>query len=131
MTIAILTRMRVLIIAAVLLGCGKDSAKPPKPLGPPPRLTDVLPDEATPRGLRIAQIVGDGLDMKRAVAVYFGAVKAPRAAIVSKTKIQVEVPPGADGSDVDIRVEIDGQEPATVPVKFRYREESEPPPAPE
>ena len=51
--------------------------------------------------------------------------------IVARTKIQVEVPPGADGSSVDVRVEIDGHQPATVPIKFRYREYVEPVAVPE
>lgn len=68
--------------------------------------------------------------MKRAVTVYFGETKSPRAAIVSKSKIQVEIPPGTDGADVDVRVEIAGQLPATLPEKLHYREGSEPPHGP-
>jgi hypothetical protein len=119
------------IMSAALLGCDKENSAPPaQALASAPRLTLIQPDEVMPRGIRIAHIVGEGLDMKRPVTVYFGSAKSPRAAIVSKTKIQVEVPAGADGSDVDVRVEIGGHQPTTLPMKLRYRAAAEPPTAP-
>jgi hypothetical protein len=117
-------------MSAALLGCDKDTSSPAsQALAPAPRLKLIQPDEVMPRGIRIAHIVGEGLDMKQGVTVYFGTTRSPRAAIVSKTKIQVEVPAGTDGSDVDVRVEVAGHEPATLPMKLRYRNAAEPPPA--
>ena len=125
-------RVPIMIIAAVLCACGKDKAKePPKPLLPAPTVSQIQPPEATPRGLRIGQVIGDGFDTSRAVTVYFGDKKSPRAAIVAKTKIQVEVPPGANGSSVDVRVEIEGHQPVVLPMQFRYRERAEPVAVPE
>ena len=88
-----------------------------------PKVTDIQPDNATPRGLRIAQVIGEGFDTKAPVEVYFGAVKAARATIVSKTKIQVEVPAGADQTEVEVKVVEKGHKPAVCPIKFKYFEQ--------
>lgn len=128
--------MRVLlIITAVLFGCGKDNDQgnaPPaaKQLKPAPPLSQIEPPEVGPNGLRIAYIRGEGLDTTQPVTVTFGGKPAVRAAIVSKTKIQVEIPPGDEGSDVDVRVQIAGYEPTTLTTKLRYRARSEPPTGP-
>ena len=71
-------------------------------------------------GYRLGTIEGDGFDTKAPVKVWFGTAQAGRAAVVAKTKIQVEIPPGTDGTVVDVRVEIAGHEPATAPTKLRY-----------
>lgn len=86
-------------------------------------VTDIQPDNATPRGLRIAHVIGEGFDTKAPVEVYFGTAKAARATIVSKTKIQVEVPPGADQTEVEVRVVEAGHKPAVAPIKFKYFEQ--------
>lgn len=106
----------VLIIAAA--GCRE---KPPdaKPK-PAPTITRLVPEEVTEQGYRLGMIEGDGFDTKQPVKVWFGASESPRAAIVAKTKIQVEIPPGTNGSEVPVRIEIAGYAPATAPVKLRY-----------
>lgn len=71
-------------------------------------------------GYRLGTIEGEGFDTKAPVKVWFGATPAARAAVVAKHKIQVEVPPGTDGSEVEVRVEVAGYEPVIAPMKLRY-----------
>jgi hypothetical protein len=54
------------------------------------------------------------------VKVYFGTTLSPRATVAAKNKVQAEVPPGKDGTSVEIRVEIEGYEPAIAPMKLTY-----------
>lgn len=79
-----------------------------------------MPDTVTPKGYGVGMIDGDGFDTTKKVKVYFGTTPSPRAVVVAKNKIQAEVPPGKDGTSVEIRVEIDGYEPAVAPVKLTY-----------
>ncbi len=72
------------------------------------------------KGYRLGMIEGEGFDTKAPVKVWFGATPAVRAAVVAKQKIQVEVPPGTEGSEVEVRVEVAGYEPAIAPMKLRY-----------
>lgn len=114
----------IAVMSVLLVGC--QSNEPRAALQAAPKLTDVQPDNATPRGLRTAQIIGENFDTHASVDVWFGPNKSPRAAIVSKTKIQVEVPPGADNTEVEVRVVEKGHEPAILPLKFKYFEQHAP-----
>jgi hypothetical protein len=114
-------------MSVLLVGCQSNEPPAPAPaLQAAPTLTDVQPDNATPRGLRAAQIIGENFDTHASVEVWFGQTKATRAAIVSKTKIQVEVPPGADNTEVEVRVVEKGHQPAILPLKFKYFEQHAP-----
>ena len=112
-------RARVLVLAG-LLACQQSSSSSP----PPPRakiaITGLQPDNATVRGLRICHIVGTGFNQRVPVTVYFGSTPSPRAVVVAPSKIQAEVPPGDANTDVEVRVLMDGYEPAVAPVRFRY-----------
>lgn len=122
-----------LVVAAGLLalGCRGDD-KPAAALKPPPKLVGLEPPKVTDKGYRIGYVVGEGFDPKLPVAVYFGDKRSPRAAIVARTKIQVEVPPGVADTEVDVRVEIPGHQPALSPVKLQYESSAHgPPPADE
>jgi hypothetical protein len=116
---AILAVMRRLAIVVMFLLACRDAPKPPTNK-PAPTITRLVPDEVTEKGYRLGTIEGEGFDTKAAVKVFFGATPAVRAAVVAKTKIQVEMPPGADGTEVPVRVEIAGYEPVTAPTKLRY-----------
>lgn len=87
---------------------------------PAPTITRLVPDEVTEQGYKLGSIEGDGFDTKQPVKVWFGTTQAARAAVVTTTKIQVEMPPGTVGNEVPVRVEIGGYEPATAPAKLRY-----------
>lgn len=81
-----------------------------------------MPEVVTPLGYRLGQINGEGFDTKVPVKVVFGATPAKRAAVVAKNMITVEIPPGTNGTAVDVRVELQGYEPAMAPAKMRYDE---------
>lgn len=74
----------------------------------------------TTKGYRLGSIEGDNFDTKAPVKVWFGSTPATRAAVIAKTKIQVEMPPGTEGTAVDVRVELEGYPPALSPMKLRY-----------
>jgi hypothetical protein len=108
----------VVLAVAAIPGC-KD-APPPEKLKPAPKITGLLPTEVTDLGFRLGSVEGEGFDTKRRVKVYFDATPAGRAAVVAKTKIQVEVPPAPVGTEATVRVEIEGYEPAVAPMKMKY-----------
>lgn len=95
-------------------------APPPAKLKPAPKITGLLPTEVTELGYRLGSVEGDGFDTKAPVTVYFDSTPARRAAVVGKTKIQVEIPPGTVGTEATVRVEIAGYEPAVAPMKMKY-----------
>jgi hypothetical protein len=107
--------LTVVVIACLAGGCGKSDK-----LGPAPKITGIVPDTVTPLGYRDGTIDGEGFDTTRRVKVYFGTTQSPRATVAAKNKVQAEVPPGKAGTEVEIRVEIDGYEPAVAPVKLKY-----------
>lgn len=107
-----------LVVLLALAGCRESSPAAKKK--PAPTITRLVPDQVTVQGYRLGQIEGDGFDTKAPVKVWFGATPSPRAAVVAKTKIQVEMPSGTDGTEVEVRVEVAGYEPATSPTKLRY-----------
>jgi hypothetical protein len=109
-------RIALLLIAAAACREAPREAKPK----PAPAITRLVPDEVTEQGYKLGSIEGDGFDTKAPVNVWFGSALSPRAAVVTKTKIQVEVPPAAAGTEVPVRVEIAGYAPATAPMKLRY-----------
>jgi hypothetical protein len=109
---------RIALLLVVAAGC-RDTPPPAKPKAAP-TITRFVPDEVTEKGYRLGMIEGEGFDTKQPVTVWFGEAKAARAAVVAKTKIQVEIPPAPDGSEVAVRVEIAGYLPATAPAKLRY-----------
>jgi hypothetical protein len=119
-----MTRGLIVVLIACLGvgGCGKDETKASAPvqLKPAPKITGMVPDTVTPRGYRIGMIDGEGFDPTKKVKVFFGSTQSPRAAVAAKNKVQAEVPPGKDGTEVEIRVEIDGYEPAIAPMKLKY-----------
>jgi hypothetical protein len=123
--LAIMTRLW-LVLAVTLLGC-RDNKPTVAPLKPAPVIADIIPAQVTPRGYRIGQIDGEGFDPKAPVKVYFGTTLSPRAAVVTKKRVQVEIPPGANGTEVEIRVEMEGYQPTTVPAKLKYEEGLEDP----
>jgi IPT/TIG domain-containing protein len=122
-------RLFIVLIACLGAGCGKDDSKPSAPvqLKPAPKITAMVPDTVTPRGYRTGMIDGEGFDTTKRVKVFFGTTPSPRAAVVAKNKVQTEVPPGKDGTEVEVRVEIEGYEPAVAPVKLKYDEGREDP----
>ena len=81
-----------------------------------------MPPVVTPMGYRLGQINGEGFNPKAPVKVFFGGSPAKRAAIVAKNLIAVEIPPGTNNTEVDVRVEVQGYEPATAPTKVKYDE---------
>ena len=100
------------------VGCRETPpAAKPKPA---PTITRLVPDEVTEHGYRLGTIEGDGFDTKQPVKVWFGTTLVSARGSRAKTKIQVEIPPGTNGSEVPVRVEIAGYEPATAPAKLRY-----------
>lgn len=111
----------ILVVGLGIVGCddkpGKQGA-----LKPAPTVTAIVPEVVTPKGYRLGQIRGEGFDTKAPVKVFFGSSPAKRAAVVAKNLITVEMPPGTHDSAVDVRVEIQGYEPATAPMKVRYDE---------
>lgn len=111
----------VLVVGLGIVGCedkpGKQGA-----LKPAPAVTGFVPEVVTPNGYRLGQIRGEGFDTKASVKVFFGNSPAKRAAIVAKNLITVEMPPGTHDTSVDVRVEIQGYEPVTAPMKLRYDE---------
>jgi hypothetical protein len=112
----------VLVIGLGVVGCDDKSAKQ-GPLKPAPTVSSVIPEVVTPKGYRLGQIRGEGFDTKAPVKVFFGNSPAQRAAVVAKNLITVEMPPGTHDTSVDVRVEIQGYEPATAPMKLRYDEQ--------
>lgn len=114
-------RLTVLLIACLAAGgCGKK-------LEPAPKITGIIPDTVTPRGYGVGTIDGEGFDTTKKVKVFFGDTQSPRAAVAAKTKIQAEVPPGKAGTEVEIRVEVEGYEPAVAPMKLKYDDAREDP----
>jgi hypothetical protein len=113
---------RVLVVMG-LVAC-QSSSPPPTSPAKPPTITDLQPDNATARGLRLAYIVGTNFNQRAPVTVYYGPIKSPRAVVVSPTKIQAEVPAGTPSTDVEVRVQQDGFEPAVAPLRFRYLPEA-------
>jgi hypothetical protein len=111
--------MRRIAIALMLAAGCRDTPPEAKPK-PAPAITRLVPDEVTEQGYRLGSIEGDGFDTKQPVKVWFGTSQAARAAVVTKTKIQVEMPPGTVGTELPVRVEIEGYAPATAPMKLRY-----------
>ena len=103
-----------------MLAAGCREKPPEAKIKPAPTITRLVPDQVTDQGYRLGAIEGEGFDTKQPVTVWFGATQSPRAAVVTKTKIQVEMPPGPVGSEVPVRVEIAGYAPATAPAKLRY-----------
>ena len=108
-----MTRIALLLIAAAACRETPPEAKPKAA----PTITRLVPDAVTEQGYRLGSIEGDGFDTKQPVKVWFGATQSARAAVVTKTKIQVEVPPAAVGTEVPVRVEIAGYAPATAPMR--------------
>ncbi len=109
----------VILVAAVglgLVGCEDKSTKS-APLKPAPKVTSISPPLVTPMGYRLGQIRGEGFDPKAPIKVFFGGSPAKRAAVITKDMITVEIPPGTNNTEVDVRVEIQGYEPATAPMK--------------
>ena len=119
-------RWALAIVTVAVFGCRDDARKSPAPK-PAPAITGIIPTQVTPRGYRIGEITGDGFDPKAPVRVLFGTIVSPRAAVVTKNKVQVEIPPGKDGTEVEVRVEVAGYEPAVVPAKLKYVEGLEDP----
>jgi hypothetical protein len=114
----------VIVLVAVAVGLvGCESKQDKSPLKPAPKVTAVVPPVVTPMGYRLGQINGEGFDPKAPVKVFFGNSPAKRAAIVAKNLITVEIPPGTNNTEVDVRVEVQGYEPATAPMKVRYDEQ--------
>src|SRR4051812_40726710 len=123
---------RIALLLMMAAGC-RDTPPAAKPKAAP-TITRLVPAEVTEKGYRLGMIEGEGFDTKQPVKVWFGSTQAARAAVVAKTKVQVEIPPGTDGSEVSVRVEIAGYAPAIAPAKLRYissatehDEEAEPP----
>ena len=119
-----MVRACVLVMVGLLACQQSSSTPPPSSAAKAPTITDLQPDNATPRGLRIGHIVGTGFNQRVPVTVYFGNVRSPRAVVVAPTKIQAEVPPGAANTDVEVRVQQDGYEQAVAPIRFRYLPEA-------
>ena len=109
-------RIALPLIAAAACREAPPEAKPK----PAPTITRLVPDAVTEQGYKLGSIEGDGFDTKQPVKVWFGTEQSARAAVVTKTKIQVEMPPGTAGSEVPVRIEIAGYAPASAPVKLRY-----------
>jgi hypothetical protein len=116
--VAMARLLTVVFLACLAGGCGKEPAAAQKK--PAPTITGIVPDTVTPRGFRVGMIDGDGFDTTKRVKVYFGDIPSPRAVVAAKNKIQAEVPPGKDGTEVAIRVEIAGYDPVVAPMKLKY-----------
>lgn len=111
--------MRAIALLLITVAACRETPPAAKPK-PAPTITRLVPDEVTELGYKLGSIEGEGFDTKQPVTVWFGPTQSARAAVVTKTKIQVEMPPAAVGSELPVRVEIAGYEPATAPMKLRY-----------
>ncbi len=127
------TRFAPMILAPlIVLGCSRDRGQGQKAteLAPAPTLHELVPHEVYPHGYRRGIITGEGLDPKRTVTVFFGETRAKRAAVVTKQQINVEIPPGPKGTEVSVRVEVEGHQPVTLAEKCRYLDPATSPPPP-
>jgi len=101
-------------------GCSEsaETVVPPVEATEPITLAQVQPPEGGSGGGRFATIVGTGFDRHRAVEVSFGDTPSPRTAVITADRVQVEVPPGAEGP-VTVTVR-QGDRSASLPDGFRY-----------
>jgi len=110
------------MVAVWPTGCAEsaESVAPAQPTEPaePLTLEQVQPPEGSSNGGPFATVVGAGFDGHTAVEVRFGDNPSPRTAVISGTRLQVEIPPGTEGP-VDVTVR-QGTRSATLPAGFRY-----------
>ncbi len=117
-------RASTLIVPAVSLAvagaCNNGGDRGDVPLGPAPTITRVEPNQASALGGTILYIVGDGFDPKKPVEVWFGDAKAERAAVITTSRVQVEVPAGKPDVAVPVRLRQPGRAEARAPERFDY-----------
>lgn len=119
--IALRTARRRLWVATWIMGaclagaCTRTKPDEPRPL----KVTEVLPPEALVRGTKSVQILGENFDPAKPIKVAFGSAVSPRAVVISKTMIHVQVPPGPVGP-VDLRVEQPNRPAVVASGLFRY-----------
>lgn len=112
----------VLMVAVWPSGCSESAETVVAPSAPqaaePLAIEQVQPPEGSAAGGPFATVIGSGFDSRAAVEVRFGDTPSPRTAVISETRLQVEIPAGAEGS-VAITIR-QGTREATLPAGFRY-----------
>jgi len=100
-------------------GCSEsaETVVPPQ-AAEPLAIEQVQPPEGSAAGGPFATVVGSGFDSHAAVEVRFGDTPSPRTAVISESRLQVEIPAGTEGS-VAITIR-QGTREATLPEGFRY-----------
>jgi hypothetical protein len=110
----------VLGASFVLAGCGGQSGGASEPAGAKLAVTSIEPASAAPATVPLV-VHGSGfLAESRAVQVYLGETPANVLSIDSDTELQVEVPAGAPGEPVDVKLVFEPGGEITLPHAFTF-----------
>ncbi len=100
---------RWIVVSLALAACRAGTGGTPD-AGPPRAVTvgSLEPPNGAPGGAGIVFITGEGFDPRAPVEVMFGDKKAPRAVVLSATRIQAQTPAGVHRQAVPVRVILPG-----------------------
>jgi hypothetical protein len=116
-TIALAT---VFGVSLALAGCGGKSGAASEPAGAKLAVTSIEPASAAPATVPLV-VHGSGfLAESRSVPVYLGATPANVLSIDSDTELLVEVPTGAPGEPVDVKIVFEPGGEITLPHAFTF-----------
>lgn len=106
-----------LMSIASCAGCRASKYEAPKE---PIVIVALEPESALPEGGQFIHVRGSGFDPKSPVKVFFGPHAAPRAAVLSKERIQVETPVAKEGEKHPVRIELPDGRKAVSSTEFRF-----------
>ncbi|HUQ08333.1 MAG TPA: IPT/TIG domain-containing protein [Kofleriaceae bacterium] len=103
-----------------LAGCGGKGGSASEPAGAKLAVTSIEPASAAPASVPLV-VHGSGfLAESRSVQVYLGETSANVLSIDSDTELQIEVPAGAPGEPVDVKLVFEPGGEITLPHAFTF-----------